>query len=92
MIRIIIENLFFFLLPTIVYIGWIAFKRNDWPGLGSVIRDAPLLKLFLLGAASMLITLVAFSSRSQNAPGEAYEPPVFKDGKLQPGHSVPAVK
>jgi hypothetical protein len=92
MIRIVIENLFFFLLPTIVYIAWVAFQRNDWPGLGSVIKDAPLLKLFVLGAASMLITLVAFSSRAKNAPGDAYEPPVFKDGKLQPGHSVPTSK
>ena len=88
MIRIVIENIFFFLLPTLGYIGWVAFKRNDWPGLSAVLSDAPLLKLFVLGAALMLVTLALFSTRSHNTPNEAYVPPVFKDGKLQPGYSV----
>ena len=88
MIRITIENIFVFLLPVIGYIAWEAFKRNDWPGLAAVLRDAPLIKLFVAGAALMLTTLALFSSRSHNTPDEAYVPPVFKDGKLQPGHAV----
>ncbi len=92
MIRIVIENIFFFLLPALVYIAWVAFQRNDWPGLGTVLREAPLLKLFVLGAALMLTTLVAFSTRTRNTPGDAYEPAIFKDGRLEPGHKVPANK
>ena len=92
MIRIVIENVFFFLVPTLVYIAWIAFTRNDWPGIGAVIKAAPLLKLFALGAGMMLVALVAISSRSGNTPDEAYAPPVYKDGKLQPGHPIPAAK
>lgn len=92
MIRIVIENIFVFLSPTLIYLVWIAFTRNDWPGLGAVLKDAPLLQLFVSGAALMLATLVLFSSRSHNTPGEAYVPPSFQDGKLQPGHSVPASK
>lgn len=92
MIRIVIENIFVFLVPTIAYVAWIAFMRNDWPGLGQVLRDAPLLKLFLLGAVLMFATLVTFSTRSRNAPGEAYVPPSVQDGKLQPGHAVPQNK
>ena len=88
MIRITIENIFVFLLPVIGYIAWEAFKRKDWPGLATVLRDAPMLKLFIAGAVLMLTTLAVVSSRSHNTPDEAYVPPVFKDGKLQPGHAV----
>ncbi len=92
MIRITIENIFFFLLPTLLYVAWIAYQRDDWPGFGAVLREAPLLKLFVSGAAFMLIMLVLLSSRSQNTPGDVYAPPVFKDGKLQPGQKVPSEK
>ncbi len=92
MIRIVIENVFFFLLPTLAYLLWIAFKRNDWPGVWPVLKDAPLTILFVLGASLMLTTLVAFSSRSHNQPGETYAPPVFKDGQLEPGHKIPSAK
>jgi Family of unknown function (DUF6111) len=92
MIRIVIENIFFFLIPTLVYISWEAYIRRTWPGLGEVLRTAPLLNLFFMGAAMMLFALVAFSSRSHNTPDETYVPPVFEDGKLQPGHAQPANK
>ena len=88
MMRITIENLFVFMLPVLGYIAWVAFKRNDWPGLSAVLRDAPLVKLFVSGAVFMLATLALFSSRSHNTPDEAYVPPVYKDGQLQPGRAV----
>ena len=88
MIRIVFENIFFFLLPTLVYIAWVAFSQNEWAGLPRVLRGAPLLRLFVAGAALMLTTLVMFSSRSHNSPRDVYEPPSVKDGKLEPGHSI----
>lgn len=88
MTRIVFENVFFFLLPTFFYVAWIAFTENEWAGLPAVIRRAPLLRLFVAGAALMLTTLILFSSRSHNSPHDAYEPPSMKDGKLEPGHSV----
>ena len=90
MIRIVIENVFVFLLPTLIYIGWVAFVRNDWPGLFAVLKAAPLVNLFIAGAVMMLLALLVFSSRTGNAPGEAYVPPSFEGGKFNPGHSVPA--
>jgi hypothetical protein len=92
MIRIVIENAFVFLIPTLLYIAWIAFIRDDWPGLGPVIKAAPLTQLFALGTAMILTALVVFSSRSGNTPDEAYVPPLVQDGKLQPGHAVPSSK
>jgi hypothetical protein len=88
MIRIVFENIFFFLLPTFVYIAWVAFKDDEWPGLDIVMRRAPLFRLFIAGAALMLITLVAFSSRSHNSPEDVYVPQSMHDEKGQPGHAA----
>lgn len=88
MMRILIENIFFFLLPTLVYVAWVAFSQNEWAGLPRVLRSAPLLRLFVAGAALMLATLTLLSSRSHNSPHDVYEPPSIKDGKVEPGHSI----
>ncbi len=88
MTRIILENVFFFMLPTFFYIAWIAFTEDEWAGLPTVVREAPLVRLFVAGAALMLATLVAFSSRSDNNPHDVYVPPMMEDGKLEQGHSV----
>jgi hypothetical protein len=63
MIRIVIENAFIFLLPTLAYIAWTAFKLDRWPGLGAVIRAAPLVKLFIAGAVLMLSALAFVAVR-----------------------------
>lgn len=86
MIRVVLENIIFFLLPTISYLVWVAFKRDDWPGLWKVLMTAPLLKLFVAGAALMIGMLFIFSSSSGHKPGESYTPPSYQDGKLEPGH------
>lgn len=88
MTRIVIENIFFFLLPTLVYIMWVAFKEDEWAGLPTIVSRAPLLRLFVAGAALMLGTLVAFSSRSHNSPRDVYVPASIEGGKLEPGHSI----
>lgn len=87
MIRIVIENIFVFLLPTLVYVGWVAFVRNDWPGLAAVLKEAPLVRLFVLGALLMLTALLLFASQHRNAPGQTYVPPTFDDGQFKPGHA-----
>ncbi|RUO99515.1 DUF6111 family protein [Hyphomicrobium sp.] len=88
MIRIVLENIFFFLLPTLLYIMWIAFSEDEWAGLGTVIKEAPLVRLFFAGAALMLATLLVFSSHTYNSPNDVYVPASVVDGKLEPGHSV----
>jgi cation transporter-like permease len=87
MIRIVLENAFFFLLPTFAYLVYVAFKSNDWPGLWTVLKTAPLGQLFMTGAVLMVATLIAFSSTSGHKPGEAYTPSSYQDGKLQPGNA-----
>lgn len=89
MMRIVIECLFVFLVPSLLYLVWVAYEARDWPGLGSVVSRAPLLKLFVAGATLMLVTLLFLSSRTRNSPNEAYVPPSFKNGHLEPGHTAP---
>ncbi|HVZ03505.1 DUF6111 family protein [Hyphomicrobium sp.] len=90
MIRIVVENVFFFLLPTLLYIAWVAFRSDEWAGLPAVMRQAPLLRLFIAGAALMLTTLITFSSRTYNAPQDVYVPQSMHDGKLEPSRSIHA--
>ena len=46
---------------------------------------APYIWLFVLGAILVLIAMIAFTSSSGGKPGQRYQPPVIKDGKIQPG-------
>lgn len=86
MIRVVLENIIFLLLPTICYLVYVAYQRDDWPGLWKVLMDAPLLQLVVTGAVLMVAMLFIFSSSSGHKPGEAYTPPSYHDGKLEPGH------
>jgi hypothetical protein len=92
MIRIVLENVFFFLLPTLLYVAWVAFKNDEWVGLSAVMREAPLLRLFFAGAALMLTTLIVLSSWTYNAPQDVYVPQSMQDGKLEPGHAIRATE
>ncbi len=86
MIRIVIENILLFLLPTIVYVAYVYMTRDEKPGATRVLDDAPLVWLFLAGAILMLVTLITFGSMSGGKPGQTYTPLAFKDGHIEPGH------
>ena len=86
MIRIVVENILLFLLPTFVYVAYIYMTREERPGATRVLDDAPLLWLFVAGALCVIVTLVAFGSISGGKPGQVYTPPVLKDGRIEPGH------
>ena len=60
--------------------------------LAAIVRDAPLFRLFIAGAALMLTTLIAFSSRTYNAPQDVYVPQSMHDGKLEPGRTIRATE
>ena len=86
MIRIVVENILLFLLPTIVYIAYVYMTREEKPGATQVLDDAPLVWLFVAGAVVVVFTLVAFGSVSGGKPGQVYVPPSLKDGRIEPGH------
>lgn len=96
MIRTIVENILLFLLPTFIYAAWVLLglarhTKDDGGGKGrpvaGILDDAPLLWLFASGALLVIVTLAAFeSSSSGGKPGQHYQPPSMKDGKIEPGH------
>ena len=86
MIRIVAENIVRVLLPTIVYVAYVYMTREEKPGAMRVLDDAPLIWLFVAGAALVVITLVSFGSVTGGKPGQVYTPPSFKDGRIEPGH------
>jgi hypothetical protein len=95
MIRTIVENMLLFLLPTFIYAAWVLLGQarhakekgddNGRPVMG-ILDDAPLLWLFASGALLVIVTLAAFESSSGGKPGQHYQPPSMKDGKIEPGH------
>ena len=85
MIRIVIENILLFLLPTLVYAAYVVLKRGGDTTTGVVLNDAPLLYLFAAGALLVVGTLLVFGSVSGGKPGQIYEPAVMKDGRIEPG-------
>ena len=86
MIRIIIENTLLFLLPTVIYVAYVLLRRRiEGTADINVLDDAPLIWLVAAGAALVIITLVVFGSVSGGKPGQIYEPPVYRDGKIVPG-------
>ncbi len=86
MIRIVAENIFLLLLPTIVYVAYVYMTCEEKPAAARVLDDAPLLWLFVGGVALVLITMLSFGSVTGGKPGQVYTPPVLKDGRIEPGH------
>lgn len=91
MIRMVIENVLLFVMPTLVYLAYVYLvRKDDVAGKSDVLADAPLLALSASGAALVLAAMIVFGSTSGGTPSEGYEPPGMKDGKIVPGHQQDA--
>ena len=85
MIRIVIENILLFLLPTLMYVAYALLTRRSTSA-NTVINDAPLLWLFVAGAVIVTATLVYYGTVTPGGrPDQSYTPPRMKDGRIQPG-------
>lgn len=87
MIRLIIQNLLLFMLPTLLYVAYLMVRRRGQPNNTAVqaLDDAPLFWLIAVGAALTVGVLVYFHSNDRAPPGQPYQPPVMRDGKIVPG-------
>lgn len=83
MIRIIIENILLFLLPTVIYVIYVAATRdNKHKGL---FDEAPLAWLLVAGCVLVVLVLATYGSDTRGRPGQTYVPPSMKDGQIEPG-------
>ncbi|HRN88502.1 DUF6111 family protein [Hyphomicrobium sp.] len=94
MIRVVIENLLLFLLPTLIYAAWVLYVRSkeeardengNKPPVRALVDDAPLLWLFIAGVVLVVATLLTFGTYTGGKPGQHYTPGVLRDGKIEPG-------
>jgi hypothetical protein len=85
MIRIILVNLLFLLLPLIVYFAYVFLRQGGKPEEG-VVANAPIFWLLAGGVALMLAALVVLGRWEGEAPGRTYVPPQYRDGVIVPGH------
>ncbi|MEL7047542.1 MAG: DUF6111 family protein [Pseudomonadota bacterium] len=85
MARIVIENIVLLLLPTILYFTYIAVMKPKKGSKQQEINDAPFVWLFSIGVVLMIGVLLTFGNMTGHKPGEVYQPPIFRDGKIIPG-------
>lgn len=89
--RVIIENIALFLLPTLGYVGYRLLARrlgqHQVADGAHVLEGAPMLMLIAAGVALVLIVTIAFGSVSGGKPGEVYVPSRLENGKIVPGGS-----
>ena len=79
MIRIIIEKVLIFLLPTLIYVGYVLLRKRNEPNVTatSVLDEAPLLWLFVIGFMMIIASIAIFGSFDSAPPGQTYTPPGF---------------
>jgi hypothetical protein len=92
MIRVFLENIMIFLIPTLLYAAYVvltvpASRSGAQETIARVLDEAPYLWLFTAGALLVILCLIAFGSVEGGKPGMKYEPPVFKDGHIEPSHA-----
>jgi len=83
MIRIVIENVLLFLLPTLIYAIYVAVTRDDQNK--GILDKAPLAWLMLAGSLLVLAVLATYGSDTRGKPGQQYIPPSMKNGEIEPG-------
>jgi hypothetical protein len=87
MIRIVLELILLFLLPTAAYLGYALLMRPGRPA-KAVVSEAPLVWLAVSGAVLVFGTLIYYGSTTTQQGGlnQTYTPARIKDGQIEPGH------
>jgi len=86
MIRVVLENVLLFLLPTAMYLAYVLLTRRAASSADSVFNEAPLVWLFVAGALLVAATLAYYASITPGGSiGQVYTPPRVKDGRIEPG-------
>ena len=85
MVRVVLENVVLFFLPAALYVGYVMLVRKTANSPTQILNEAPLVLLFVAGVSLIGLTFALFRSVDEGLPGQAYEPPQYKDGKIIPG-------
>jgi hypothetical protein len=94
MTRILLTVLLPLLLPTLLYVLWLATARpahQAHPAGSAERRPLPWPWLLAIGLGLMALLLYRAESRVSGVPDGVYVPPKYMDGQVVPGHLVPPV-
>jgi hypothetical protein len=87
MIRILLTYVLPLVLPTAVYVAWIAYARSQHQGTPEelpALEKGPLFWCVLLGFALMALALMAIALTTGAPPGSQYQPPRLEGGQVVP--------
>lgn len=85
MLRVVLENVLLFFLPAALYVAYVMMVRKTPASTAQILNEAPLVLLTVAGVGIIGITFLFFGAKQEGSPGQAYEPPQYKDGKIVPG-------
>ncbi len=88
MARLFAFNIFFFLLPFLVYAGFLLATRGNLRNLAEW-QARTIAWLAIGGGVLMIAALVFFTQFQVDEADSTYVPAQFQDGKIVPGHLVP---
>ena len=91
MIRSVATSIILFLLPFVLYFLWLGFQRRK-EAEQAIATGRHYLVVGALGLALAVAGFVYFTDFEGADPEAFYVPPVYKDGKLVPGHFAPREK
>jgi hypothetical protein len=83
MLRIILLNMFMFLLPFLIYGAYVFVTTGGQ--MEGLWQGAPVFWLLAIGCVLLLVTVGAVISFSGGEPGGTYRPPQIEDGAVRPG-------
>lgn len=86
--RVVLENVLLFLLPTIIYCGIRYLKSEPRRPMMQILNEAPLVILFVCGVSLVGALRIYVAATSEGGtPSQQYVPPhMRKDGTIEPGH------
>ncbi|HVM79448.1 MAG TPA: DUF6111 family protein [Stellaceae bacterium] len=91
MIRVLLTIVLPLLLPTLLYVLWVlTMRRAELNAGGQLLQKVPLVWLAAAGLALVALVLVVASLGFGGSGNGVYVPPTTVDGKIVPGHVVPA--
>lgn len=85
MLRVVLENVMLFFLPAALYVAYVMLVRKAGTSTTQILNEAPLVLLTVAGIGVIGLTFLFFGAKHEGSPGQAYEPPQYKDGKIVPG-------
>lgn len=89
MTRIVLQYVLPLLLPTLVFVGWIALTRKPGQSPNDMLvrlQDGPWFWLVVCGFALMLAGLAVLGLGQGSDPGGTYHPPQYEGGRVVPGY------